>query len=235
MTEVPKPVQLPGEYPPPTAVERPQAVQWPPDDDSLFGAEDAAVRVARRIAGLDVPAVGARLTPPFGPTRDHVDGPLSAGVTLVVFGAYGTPASRPLGELLSDLRARHLTTLRVAWRHFPNPPAHPRAVVFALAAESAAARGKFWGLTRELLALEHGDPVDLHHALVRAGLDPERTLAAMRAMTGAGRIVDDAASARTSGVAFSPALFIGRERYHGELTPSAVSAALERALAAGRD
>jgi protein-disulfide isomerase len=234
VTEFPAPVRLPGEYPPPVAVEHPQAVPWPPDDDSLFGAEGVAASVARRIAGVRVPTVGARLTPPFGLTRDHVDGPVSARVTLVVFGAYGTPASRPLGALLSDLRARHLTTLRVAWRHFPNPPAHPRAVVFALAAEAAAARGKFWGLTRELLALKHDDPVDLHHALVRAGLDPGRTLTEMRAMTGAGRIVDDTTSALASGVTLSPALFIGRERYHGELTAAAVSAALEPALAGGR-
>jgi protein-disulfide isomerase len=220
------------EYPPSAAVARPRSAPLPPDDDALFGVESAAARLVARLARVRPGAVGTRLTPPFGPARDHVDGPVSAPVTLVVFGAYGTSAARPLGETLAHVRARHLTTVRVAWRHFPDPPAHPRAAVFALAAEAGAARGKFWGLTRALLALAHDDPRDLHRAFLQAGLDPERTLAEMRMLTGAGRIVDDTASALASGVDATPALFIGRERYRGELTPAGVSAAIERASAA---
>jgi protein-disulfide isomerase len=125
------------------------------------------------------------------------------------------------------VREQHPTAVRVAWRDFPDPPAHPRAAVFALAAEAAAARGKFWVLTRALLALDHDDPRDLHHALLHSGLDPERTLAEMRALPGATRIVEDTRSALASGVEATPALFIGRERYRGELTPAAVWAAVE--------
>jgi protein-disulfide isomerase len=99
--------------------------------------------------------------------------------------------------------------------------------MLALAAEAAAAHGRFWVLTRELLRLRHDDPIDLHAALVRAGLDPERAGDAMRAGTGADRIAGDVASALASGVAFSPALFINGERYRGELDPAAVLAVLE--------
>jgi protein-disulfide isomerase len=41
--------------------------------------------------------------------------------------------------------------------------------------------------------------------------------------------VDDTTSALASGVAATPALFIGREHYRGELAPAAVSTAIERA------
>ena len=99
--------------------------------------------------------------------------------------------------------------------------------MLALAAEAAAARGRFWALTRELLHMRHHDPADLHAAMTRVGLDPERALEAMRAETGADRIVEDVGSALTSGVTFSPALFINAERYEGELDPAAVSAALD--------
>jgi protein-disulfide isomerase len=116
--------------------------------------------------------------------------------------------------------------VRIAWRHFPDASAHPHAVVLALAAEAAAASGRFWALTRELLRLRHSDPRDLHTALLRAGLDPERTLEMMRAGTGEDRIADDVASAMASGVAFSPELFVGGERYTGELDAAAVSAAI---------
>jgi protein-disulfide isomerase len=200
----------------------------PADVDQLFGAEGAAGRLARRLARVRPHAYETRLSPPFAPSRDHVDGPVSAPVTLVVFGAYGTPYGRPLGDLLAHLREHYLTTVRVAWRHYPDPPAHPRAAVFALAAEAAAARGKFWLLTRALLKMKHDDPRALHDAFLQAGVDPERALAEMRAGTGAERIVDDTASALASGVAATPTLFIGREHYRGELTSGAVTAAIER-------
>ena len=163
------------------------------------------------------------LWPPFAPERDHVDGPPSAATTLVVFGAYATPSSRRLGEVLDATR---LTT-RVAWRHYPDETAHPHALAFALAAEAAATRGKFWVLTRELLKLRHDDSQDLHTALVRSGLDPEWALEAMRARTGAERIGADVASARASGVAFTPTLFVNGERYRGELDPASIARALE--------
>ena len=125
------------------------------------------------------------------------------------------------------MRERHLSSVGVAWRHYPDPLAHPRAVMLALAAEAAAARGRFWALTRELLHIRHHDPADLHAAILRVGLDPERTIEAMRAGTGADRIVDDVASALASGVTFSPALFLNRQRYAGELDPAAVSTVVD--------
>jgi 2-hydroxychromene-2-carboxylate isomerase len=181
-----------------------------------------------RSAGEDA----SLLSPPFDPDRDRVEGPPSARATLVVFGAHGTAWSRPLGRVLAFVRERHLTTVQVGWRHDPEPATHTRAAVLALAAEAAAASSRFWALTRELLELRHYDPADLHAAILRAGLDPGRTLADMREGTGTARIVDDVASALASGVAYSPALFVNGERYQGELDPGAVSAALEAALGA---
>src|SRR4029077_4014147 len=126
--------------------------------------------------------------------RDRVDGPQWARSTLVVFGAHGTPASRPLGRVLAAVRTRHPADVALAWRHFPDPAAHPRSAVLALAAEAAAAQGRFWALTRELLSARHHDPIALSEAMVRAGLDPARTRDVMRAGTGADRIVADTAS-----------------------------------------
>jgi NhaA family Na+:H+ antiporter len=235
MAEFPLPLRPLGEFPPSVA---PARHDRPPltdvrDADTLFGAEDAAARLAARIERVQpstAPAGGdGRLWPPLAPARDHVDGAIAAGVTLVAFGAHGTPASRALGKVLASVRERHPAAVRVAWRHFPDPPAHPRAAIFALAAEAAALRGKFWVLTRELLRMRHDDPADLHAALRRAGLDTERTLAAMRADTGADRIVDDATSALASGVMSAPTLFLDGRRYRGDLSPAAVCAALERA------
>src|SRR3954447_3880652 len=233
----PRAIRLPGQPEPPREVpeERrhspPEIVDEPIDPD---GAEAAAAALAERLAHVRSSAVRVAhdgldlLAPPFTPGRDRVDGPQWARSTLVVFGAHGTPSSRPLGRVLAAVRIRDPATVAIAWRHFPDPAAHPRAAVLALAAEAAAAQGRFWALTRELLSARHHDPIDVSQAMVRAGLDPGRTLGAMRAGTGADRIVADTVSALASGVVFTPALFIGGERDRGDLEPEAVSAALAR-------
>ena len=198
------------------------------DDVDRFGAEEAAARLARRLEQVPLGhvrlAASGRelLSPPFSPDRDRVEGIASARTTLVVFGAFGTPWSQTLGEVLTAARER----ARVAWRHFPDPGAHPRAAVLALAAEAAAARGRFWALADALLETRHDDPAGLDAALVRAGVDPSQALAAMRAGSGIEWITDDVASARASGVVAAPALFIDGERYHGEVDAVAVAVAL---------
>src|SRR3954451_22376651 len=172
----------------------PEIVDEPID---AYGAEAAAADLAERLEQVRSGAVRVTddgvdlLSPLFTPGRDRVDGPQWARSTLVVFGAHGTPSSRPLGRVLAVMRARHPAAVQLAWRHFPDPAAHPRSAVLALAAEAAAARGRFWALTRELLSMRHHDPIDLSAAMVRAGLDAGRTLAAMREGTGADRIVAD--------------------------------------------
>jgi hypothetical protein len=234
--EFPPPIRLLGEPSPPRepyeTARRGEPPQVVDDDVDVFGAEAAAAELTERIEGVQRrgPRLGAGgrpvLWPPVDSDRDRVDGPTPARATLVVFAAHGTPWSRPLANVLSHVRERHLSSVRVAWRHHPDPVAHPRAVILALAAEAAGARGRFWALTRELLYLRHHDPADLRAAMLRVGLDPQSAIEAMRAGTGADRIVDDVASALASGVTFSPTLFVKGERYEGELDPIAVSAAL---------
>jgi protein-disulfide isomerase len=202
------------------------------EEVDLFGAERAATRLAERIEAVQPGAVRLGddgrplLSPPFALGRDRVEVRASAPSTLVVYGAYATPWSRSLGAVLASIRERHPATVSVAWRHYPDPDAHPRALIFALAAEAAAARGRFWALTRELLQLRRHDPVDLHAAMLRASLDPTSMIQTMRAGTGADRIVADVGSALESGVTAAPALFVDGVRYEGELNPAAVSAAL---------
>ena len=233
--ETPLPGRLLGEPPLPREPyerhhhESADVVDEPVD---LFGAEAAAAQLVERLDQVPAGAVnraedGRRLlSPPFAPDHDRIDGPPEAQSTLVVFGAFGTPASRPLAQLLTSLREQHAGTLQVAWRHYPDPAAHPRAAIFALAAEAGASLHRFWPIAHELLRLRHDDPRDLRTALLHAGIDPRRALDAMRAGTGIDRIVDDVASARASGVTFSPALFVNGEQYRGDLDPAAVSAAL---------
>jgi hypothetical protein len=230
MPEFPPPIRLPGEptlpdepYAEPAARDEPPVDYW-----DEFGAEDAAAALSARLESLRAapPRLAGdgrlMLSPPFSLASDHVAGPVAAVRTLVVFGAFGTPASRELGRAIEELRYANPATLRIAWRHYPDPGAHPQAVMLALAAEAAAARGRFWALTMDLLRLRHSDAPDLHAAFVRSGLDPDLMLAAMTAGIGADRIAAGVASALSSGVAYSPALFLDGERYDGEVDRTAL-------------
>jgi hypothetical protein len=237
MPEFPAPVRLPGE-PPAPAEPYGQSDQPAPaiDELGMYGAEETAARVAARLQHIQPGAVRLAddglqlLSPPFSDRRDRVDGPSFARASLVVFGALGTPASHPLSALLSAVRDRYPGTVGVAWRHHPDPAAHPRATLFALATEAAAAHGRFWVLTHELLRMRHDDPAGFHAALLHAGLDPEHTIQAMRAGTGAERIAEDVASALASGVSYGPALFINGERHSGGLEIAGVCRRVDSAL-----
>jgi len=238
--EYPPPIRLPGEAPArrePYATRHGGEVPGVVDDDTdRFGAEVAAARLAERLARIEPrPARvlddgSVLLTPPLAPGRDRIEGPATGAAAVVVFGAHATPSSRSLGTVIDAIRRQHPATVAVAWRHYPDPAAHPRAAVLALAVEAAAHAGRFWTLTRELLRLRHHDPGDLHGAMVRSSLDPDRAFEAMRRGVGADRIADDVASALSSAVTFAPTLFIGGERYRGELADAPVLAAIERAL-----
>jgi osmotically-inducible protein OsmY len=117
MSEYPRPVQLPGEPSPPrepygTSTDR-ESADVVDDVFDVFGAEDAAAGLTRRLEQVQAGAVARTgdgrelLSPPWEPALDRVDGPSSARATLVVFGAHGTPSSRTLAKVLARVRAHH--------------------------------------------------------------------------------------------------------------------------------
>src|SRR4051794_9094997 len=185
--EFPPPIRLPGEGAVPREPAPLRRRAGIPDvvDEATdrYGVEETAARVAARLARVEPHAARVAddgeivLTPPLAPAHDRIAGPAWGRATVVVFGAHGTPSSRSLGVVLDAIRRRHPTTVGTAWRHHPDPVAHPRAVVFALAVEAAAQAGRFWTLTRELLRLRHHQPGDPPSAPVRSSPAPDPLLA----------------------------------------------------------
>src|SRR3954454_19683746 len=98
---------------------------------------------------LVTPAISAEL-PPIG-ERDHVLGADRPAVTLVEYGDFGCPycfaAKRPVESLLE-----RYDSLRLVWRHLPDPELHPGADLAAELSELAAANGRFWDAHDMLLA-----------------------------------------------------------------------------------
>jgi protein-disulfide isomerase len=84
-----------------------------------------------------------RLADPVGP-GDHVRGPLDAPVTLVEYGDFECPHCKNAAGAVRMLVARFEGQVRLVFRNYPLEEIHPHALDAALAAESAAAQGRFW-------------------------------------------------------------------------------------------
>jgi protein-disulfide isomerase len=153
-----------------------------------------------------VPAVGE---------RDHVTGADTPQLTLVEYGDFGCPfcfqAKRPLMSLLD-----RFDSLRLVWRHLPDPEVHPGADLAAELSELAATHGKFWEAHALLLA---GRPTFSHEDLLAAArqleLNAEVAAAALHERTFRERVVAVADGGRQAGAHGTPTFFVDGERLEG--------------------
>jgi protein-disulfide isomerase len=146
--------------------------------------------------------------------RDHVLGAEEPELTLVEYGDFGCPfcfaASRPLQSLLDRYE-----TLRLVWRHFPDPELHPGAELAAELSELAAAQGKFWPAHSLLLAgRDHFSNEDLLAVARQLDLDLAEVESALGDHRFREPVLADVAGGRDAGVHGTPTFFLG-----GELVP----------------
>jgi Na+:H+ antiporter, NhaA family len=143
--------------------------------------------------------------------RDHVLGAEEPALTVIEYGDFGCPfcfaASRPLQSLLD----RH-DSLRLVWRHCPDPELHPGADLAAELSELAATHGKFWEAHSLLLAgRERFSTEDLLSVGGRLDLDPPEVESTIRDRTYRERVLEDVAGGRKAGVHGTPTFFVGGE------------------------
>jgi protein-disulfide isomerase len=161
--------------------------------------------------------------------RDHVLGAEEPALTVIEYGDFGCPfcfaASRPLQSLLD-----RYDSLRLVWRHFPDPEVHPGADLAAELSELAAVHGKFWEAHSLLLAgRERFSTEDLLSVGGRLDLDPAEVESAIRDRAYRERVLEDAAGGRKAGVHGTPTFFVGGERLVGhwrqlaQVVPAALS------------
>src|SRR5262252_6742630 len=87
--------------------------------------------------------------------RDHSQGPVTAAVTLVQYGDYECPYTRLSTHVVQALQQELGEQLRFVFRNFPLTQIHPHALHAALAAEAAAAQGKFWEMHDYIFHHQH--------------------------------------------------------------------------------
>jgi protein-disulfide isomerase len=175
----------------------------------------------------------ATLTVPVNESRDHIQGPRSAPVTLVEYGDYECPYCVAAYPIVKQLQARMGDRLRFVFRNFPIETSHPHAERAAEAAEAAADQGKFWQMHDLLYENQrHLSDGDLELYARQLALDVERFDGELAGETYARRVHEDFMSGVRSGVNGTPTFYINGGRYDESYEFEELLGALEEAAAA---
>jgi len=162
--------------------------------------------------------------------EDHVRGPESAPVTLLVYGDYECPYTRALELVIAQLRDRNGDSFRYVFRYFPLRQIHPHAEMAAEAAEAVfalAGADAFWVMHDALFANQYDlEPGSLERYATAAGVDARAYRKAIATHQFAGRVERDVQSGEANGVEGTPSIFINGERYHGNRAVSSLREAI---------
>jgi protein-disulfide isomerase len=172
----------------------------------------------------------SRLIPPIN-DGDHILGDPRAIVTIVEYGDYECPFCGRAHLVVQTVLRKLGAQVRYVFRHFPLTQLHPRAFSAALAAEAAAAQGKFWSMHATLFENQdaQGDQ-DLAVYAEAVGLDVPRFASDMQHQSGLTKIRNDFRSGVRSGVNGTPTFFIDGYRFDGRWDdPELLIAALRMA------
>lgn len=140
---------------------------------------------------------------------DHIAGPDTAAVTLVVYCDFECPYCRHASPIVTRLQDRLRDRLRVVFRHFPLIHKHPLAQQAAEASEAAGAQGQFWAM-HDLL-FEHQDALaqdDLRRYAEMLRLDLARFERELTGRVHAKRVERDREGGRRIGVKGTPTFYL---------------------------
>jgi protein-disulfide isomerase len=166
---------------------------------------------------------------PLDTTVDHVRGG-AEGRVLIEYGDYECPYSRMAFREIEHVERALGAGVRFAFRHFPLTEIHPHALAASLAAEGAAAQGKFWEMHEVLFHRQKAlEDDDLRRYATELGLDVARFDRDRAASPALDRVRRDVESGIASGeVRGTPTLFIDGVVYRGSSEAAILVEALAR-------
>jgi len=173
-------------------------------------------------------AENIKLTLPVSESRDHIQGPVNAPITLVEYGDYECPYCGQAYMIIKEIQERLGSKLRFVFRNFPLTKVRPDAYKAAMAAETAAAQGKFWEMYDYLF--KHGQVItddNLRRAAAKLGLNIVRFDREFLARTYSSHVDDDIQSGKSSGVKSTPTFFINGDRYNSAWDMDTLLSALD--------
>ncbi len=162
--------------------------------------------------------------------RDHAQGSAKAAITLVQYGDYECPYTRQSTNVVRAIQQELGEQLRFVFRNFPLTEIHPHALHAALAAEAAAAQGKFWQMHDYIFHHQHTlEDSDLEQFAEAVGLDMQQFALDVAEQRSLARIEEDVEGGERSGVQGTPTFFINGVLYRGSWEQDALLAALQAA------
>jgi NhaA family Na+:H+ antiporter len=161
-------------------------------------------------------AVSNRLDRPVDNGRDHVLGASCAPITLVEYGSYACPHCRAANERVAEIRDQLGERVRYVFRHRP-VTGSDLARRAAELVERAPTQEAFWDAHVKLMTrsavLTEDDLAAVAVDFDLAGLNEEAAKA--EAVKASSRVAADMASARASGVLYTPTFYINSRQYDG--------------------
>jgi protein-disulfide isomerase len=148
--------------------------------------------------------------------NDHVQGPESAGLTLVEYGDYECPDCGRLFGIIRELQQTVGDRLRIVYRHYPLSGVHPHAQEAAEAAEAAGSQDRFWEM-HDLL-FQNQNALQRHQLLgyaERLALDMDRFSVELKKQVYRDRVREDFRRGVENGVYGTPGLFLNEVRHSG--------------------
>jgi protein-disulfide isomerase len=160
-------------------------------------------------------------------SKDHIEGPATAPVTLVEYGDYQCPSCGEAFPIIKKLQQHFGDNLRFVFRNFPLPM-HPYAEHAAETAEFAASQNKFWEM-HDLLFRHQRDLSDKSLLRLARELDLSTTelTEALDAGTFKSRVQADMESGEASGVTGTPMFYINDRIYEDDYDFDSLVAALQ--------
>ena len=175
-------------------------------------------------------AENIKLTLPVNESRDHIQGPVNAPIILVEYGDYECPYCGQAYMIIKEIQERLGSKLCFVFRNFPLTKVRPHAYKAALAAETAAAQGKFWEMYDYLF--KHGQVVtddNLRQSAAKLGLNVARFDREFLDRTYSSHVDEDIQSGKSSEVKSTPTFFINGDRYNSAWDLDTLLSALDEA------
>lgn len=151
--------------------------------------------------------------------NDHIQGALTAPITLVEYGDYQCPYCGLAFPYLKRLQERLGDQLCFVFRNFPITQSHPLAEVAAETAEFANSEGRFWEMHDRIYEEQRRLSLPLLLELTQElQLSPEQFENALRSGAFRTKIKEDFMGGARSGVNGTPTFFINGEKFKGSAT-----------------
>lgn len=151
---------------------------------------------------------------PFNPIRGEKDAPL----TLIMFIDFECPYCQKSYPIVESVVARYGPTIKVVFKHFPIPSAHPNAVLAGVAATCAHDQGGFWPYYQKLFQTKKLTEPDLLATANTIGLQPTTFQACLKREDHIKELTQDLRDGVALNVGGTPTYFLNGKEIKGVIS-----------------